>query len=1284
MRTRHILLVGLVIAVAATPAGAGIIGQQLNDTYVAFEAEAAHTLGGTDWRIVDLVTPYNHPHPNGKTPVLLPSTTNASRGAAIINAFNQPANSIAVYRINFLTAGTYRWYIRDGAFENGGVPTDYGNEDSMNRPPAFGVDPVSSPPGYSGFDPTFHGFSGQVEGQYGWRNTGFNYTVSTPGVVEFRIRPREPGFSVDRMVFSTSTGLTGAQLDTLWNSTLDATHFTGGAGSADWSNAGNWDNGTPTAARSPHIGNGQTVNLAQAGQTAYMLSVGHNEATLPGNGTLNQTGGDLTIVDRLIVGADGTSGSYNATDGSLTVGQTVTGRANLHIARRTINTANNTVGTLDLSGSTSFNTYLDRLVVAQQTANSNSGAGAVTGTLTLAQSNSIDANAIYVGYIDSGNISTTNGTINLGASNTIVADAFYIGADKSSGTVTLPSGGALNLGASGRRTDLYVGTKINPTSANSSGTLNLAGGAFVAWLDELSIGRSMATSAGVSSGNVTLSNNAGNQVDVNTMYLGTMAGDSGTFTTSGGTVTVNSGVQGGEGNGQINVNEGTMTISGGLDVDALQVGLMDSNGGTATLTVNSGAVAIGAGTQDLLVGRRIVNLTNPPTPAVQGAVDLAASTGVTINVDEILLGTIQGIPNGEGTAQGTLILSQTGANVITANSILLGDSSDRGNGVLNTIQLGAGANTINTNTLTLGGRKSQGRLILAAGGTLTLAGKTPGTPVNVDLGINAIGTGVIGSGLLDASGGTLNATIGTLRLGSLASGAGTATGTLHFNQGTVTANSVILGEGSRGFGTINMTGGTLNVSGSVADGGGSSTINLDGGSMSVGGDFSVDTLRVAHNGRTASLTVTGSSASIGSGTSHNLYVGRREMDTPLHAVGTLDLSNVATVNINVNRVDVGVVPGSYGVGQGAVAGTLRLGQTNTIQANEIWIADSPSVGITGLTSRIALGATNTLPPNTLVVGGSKGTGVFDFLAPGSTLSLGTNTRRADVLVGYQRVGTGGGSSGTMNLAGSTVTAFLDELVIGSKPDDATGTTTGTVTFDSGSIDVNSIVLARRTQAGIAGTVRGVFNLQGTGELTAGSITKSVNPNTAGDTVQFNFSGGTLHVGTFGAAAAPFNLTQNGGILAPGNSIGTTTIYGDYTQAAAGTLEIEIASPGIAGVDYDLVTVNGNVDLDGQLLVNSIGYSGGLGDVFDILTATGTIDIANLALAADQPANTRWLLGVVAGSGGGQILRLSTAVPEPSTLALAALGLAALAGWTRRYRMAGSKRPSTRADSHKVV
>lgn len=74
---------------------------------------------------------------------------------------------------------------------------------------------------------------------------------------------------------------------------------------------------------------------------------------------------------------------------------------------------------------------------------------------------------------------------------------------------------------------------------------------------------------------------------------------------------------------------------------------------------------------------------------------------------------------------------------------------------------------------------------------------------------------------------------------------------------------------------------------------------------------------------------------------------------------------------------------------------------------------------------------------------------------------------------------------------------------------------------------------------------------------------------------FNFTGGVLSAATVG-----FDLVNDGGTLAPGQSIGATTVLGDLTLNA-GTLAIELASPTAA----DSLEVTGTLTLGGELSIS---------------------------------------------------------------------------------------------------
>jgi T5SS/PEP-CTERM-associated repeat protein len=214
---------------------------------------------------------------------------------------------------------------------------------------------------------------------------------------------------------------------------------------------------------------------------------------------------------------------------------------------------------------------------------------------------------------------------------------------------------------------------------------------------------------------------------------------------------------------------------------------------------------------------------------------------------------------------------------------------------------------------------------------------------------------------------------------------------------------------------------------------------------------------------------------------------------------------------------------------------------------------------------------------------------------------------------------------------------------------------------------------------------------------------------------FNWTSGTLHVVTFNG-----DLLNQGGKLAPGHSVGTTTINGNYTQNA-GALDIELG--GTNAGQSDKLNVTGTATLGGALNVTfTNGFVPQAGNTFDILdwaarsgtfvslnlpgggltwntsqlyvtgvlsaggvvgdyNRNGTVDTGDYVvwrkalgqsgagLAADGNFNGQvdqgdfdiWRVhfGQTAGSGSGAITNFG--VPEPETLAL----LLTAAGWYLR-------------------
>ncbi len=77
--------------------------------------------------------------------------------------------------------------------------------------------------------------------------------------------------------------------------------------------------------------------------------------------------------------------------------------------------------------------------------------------------------------------------------------------------------------------------------------------------------------------------------------------------------------------------------------------------------------------------------------------------------------------------------------------------------------------------------------------------------------------------------------------------------------------------------------------------------------------------------------------------------------------------------------------------------------------------------------------------------------------------------------------------------------------------------------------------------------------------------------------------------------------QNGGVLSPGNSIGTTNVAGNLTLVPARTTVIEIEQ-----AQSDRIIVAGSADIAGTLQLTALGGPYSFGTPYTFLTATGGV------------------------------------------------------------------------------
>lgn len=531
-----------------------------------------------------------------------------------------------------------------------------------------------------------------------------------------------------------------------------------------------------------------------------------------------------------------------------------------------------------------------------------------------------------------------------------------------------------------------------------------------------------------------------------------------------------------------------------------------------------------------------------------------------------------------------------------------------------------------------------GAVTISSGGTtktLNLGGTSTGSAIG---GAITNGIGTLSVTKSDSSTWTLS--------GLSATAANNYTGATIIDEGSLrftTTNPSLTGSltfgsaaGATNVGALNLSNASATIAGAFLCR--TNSVNAitigSGRTLQLNGAFTVgyNTTVLPHS--TTELDITGAgSLSIGTSlapTNANFLIGNGST-TNVGNTGILDMSGLTTfyANLGTGLFRVGS-PTNSGSANGG-GSTVILATNSTIQAATMLLGspDGSVNGGSGAVQSLKLGSgTNVINVDTINLGGigtgdGRSNGNLSFNGASGTLKIRSQADpvngRANLTIGVVNMNTGVGQiENLFDTTGHSSDLRFGSMQIASRTMGA-GMTTAQFQFDSGTLNVNDLIVGTRSGTAGASTTTGIVTLGGgsvTINNTGGPIQLGVNSlasgtaagtlTISGGTVSFSANAGTslrLADATVAGGTATGNLNINGGALTLGGDIVRGAAIGTsnaIVKLSGGTLNMGGHDIGAAASGVVTFTVESGVLQN----VGTINDTGGL-----LKTTSGTLTIS---------------------------------------------------------------------------